>query len=167
MQKTTFYSLFFVGCFAAYSSNMAVSMVYNFRMSEITRNPPAETPGGKHHNVIALPFVQLRKKYYSDIHQNFEGILGSYIQNFGSYYLRVDGGFAHIKETTYGLPTFCGVEADDMLFTVGKNLTLGKKTNLSVSGLLGIPTHNLYRLQHVDFGYSLVGTGAQVDGIYR
>ena len=37
---------------------------------------------------------------------------------------------------------------------------------MTFSGLFGIPTHRLYRLQHADFGYGLVGLGVQLDGVY-
>jgi hypothetical protein len=159
-------SFFFVLIIFLSSLNLfAISMVYNFRIAQITRPQLAAREQGENNTVIALFFDQYRKKY-TGTRQNFGGGLGSYIYDFADNYFRIDGAVAHIKENEDCLTTFSGTETDDLLFTGGHNFAINQKASLSFSGLLGIPTHKLYRLQHVDFGYSQVGMGLQIDGVY-
>lgn len=144
---------------------LAVSMVYNFRIAQITKQPIFEKTEEKPHMAVILPFDQFRKKH-DGTRQNFLGSLGSYIYDFGHNYFRIDFAFSHIKEHEPNGSTFSDTEADDILFTVGHNFILNKKADVTISGLVGIPTHRLLRLQHTDFGYSQVGFGVQLDGFY-
>jgi hypothetical protein len=147
------------------STNLfAISMVYNFRIAQITR-PGNGTKPHKMHTLLALLFDQYRKKY-SGIRQNFGGGLASYIYDFRSNYFRIDSALAHIHEKEQGATTFSGTETDDLLFSAGQNFQTNPVSSLTLSGLFGLPTHRLYRLQHVDFGYSQVGLGLQLDGVY-
>ncbi len=143
---------------------LGISMVYNYRISQIT-GVLKENP--YRHIFIALPFAQFREKYDA-IHQDFIGSLGSYIYHHSDYYFRVDGAFSHIKEKSCaGITTFSGTELDDLLFTVGKKILNHGCLSMTFGGLFGIPTHRIYRLQHEDFGYSQVGLGLQLDGSYE
>jgi len=157
------YLLFFT--MLHYATLFGPSMVYNFRIAEVTRQPIFEKSNKLHHTVIALPFEQYRKKY-DGTKQNFTGGLASYIYDFSSNYFRTDFAVSHIKETIGHTTTFSGTEADDILLTLGRNFDLSDRTSITTSGLLGIPTHKIFRLQHVDFGYSQVGLGMQLDGLY-
>lgn len=144
----------------------AVSMVYNYRIAEITRQPfGQEEEKEKRHTTLLLIFDQYRKKY-SGIKQNFAGGLGSFIYNFESSYCRVDGAFSHIREWENHATSFSGTETDDILFSFGSNLTRRNHSSATLSGLFGVPTHKILRLKHVDFGYNQVGTGIQLDGSY-
>lgn len=154
--------LFFIMLYQ--SSLSPISMVYNFRIAQITKQPIVEK-SHRHNKVIALLFDQYRKKY-NGIFQNFVGGLGSYIYDFESYYFRTDFAVSHIKQITDHVTTFSGTETDDILFTGGRNFILNDRTTMTFSGLFGIPTHRIFRLQHVDFGYSQVGLGLQWDGSY-
>ncbi len=142
-----------------------ISMVYNFRIAQITKQPINEK-SPKNNRLMALIFDQYRKKYNGTF-QNFVGGLGSYIYNFDSYCFRIDGAVSHIKESLDDVTTFSGTETDDILFTVGKNFSVSCAATTTLSGLFGFPTHRLYRLQHPDFGYSQIGTGIQLDGSYN
>lgn len=139
-----------------------ISMVYNFRIAQVTKQPIHEEGTAKHHTLVALGFEQCRQKR-NHIFQNYAGGLGSYIYNFDTYYFRIDGAFSNIKEVTSGITTFTGTEADDILFTAGKNFIINENTRWTFSGLFGVPTHRIYRLQHSDFGYSQIGLGIQFD----
>jgi len=149
------------------ASISAISLVYNFRIAEITREPIFEPAPAADNNIVGLIFDQYQKKYSGNISQNFVGGLASYIKDFGPYYFRADGAFSHIKENTNHLTTFSGTETDDLLFTLGRNVYHSDQTTLTVAGLMGIPTHKIYRLQHVDFGYSQGSMGIQFDGSYE
>ncbi len=142
----------------------AISMVYNFRIAQITKQAIFAESKQKNHTV-ALLFDQWRQKY-NGTHQNFVGGLGSYIRDVSPYYFRVDFAAAHIHENEQCTTTFSGTETDDLLFTLGRNFKINDHAWITLSGLFGVPTHRLYRLQHIDFGYSLVGGGIQLDGGY-
>lgn len=142
-----------------------VSIVYNFRIAQITREAILENGNEPRNSFVALFFDQWREKY-TKTHQQYTGAFGSYILDFGSNYFRTDFAVSHIQEKTAGTTSFSGTESDDILFTFGHNIIVSDHSYITVSGFLGIPTHKLFRLQHPDFGYSQIGIGAQVDGSY-
>ncbi len=144
----------------------AISMVYNFRIAQITKQPIFDRETSRNYTFIALIFDQWRKKR-DEIKQNYVGGLGSFIYDFKQYYFRVDAAVAHIKEDMNDdINTFSGTETDDILFTFGRNFEITNKSLVTVSGFLGVPTHRILRLEHADFGYSQVGLGLQFDGSY-
>lgn len=144
---------------------VAPSMVYNFRIAQITKQPFTEKTYTTGHTLVALFFEQFRKKY-NGTQQNFLGGLGSYIYDFKPYFFRVDGAVSHIKELANHITTFSGTESDDILLTFGRDFKMNKHNEATVSGFFGIPTHPIFRLRHIDFGYSQFGTGFQIDGSY-
>lgn len=144
---------------------VAISMVYSFRIAQITK----PIPDAQQRNKIAtiLLFDQNRIKY-DQIRQNYVGSLASFIYDFDTNYLRIDGALGHIHEKEHGTTTVSDTETDDILFTLGHNVAVTKNSaSISFSGLFGIPTHRIYRLQHSDFGYNQVGLGVQIDGLYQ
>jgi len=141
-------------------------MVYNFRIAQITKQPIKLEQGQRNHVVVALLFDQFRKKY-SGATQNYTGGLSSYIYDFGSYYFRTDGAFAHVKEKRSDGVHFSGTNTDDILFTFGRNFILDERKVITFSSLLGVPTHRSNRLKHPDFGYGQVGLAFQIDGSYE
>lgn len=159
---------FLIMCLVFVLSNsiFSVSMVYNFRIAQITKQPIFKHKLGRDHSIIALLFDQYRKKH-TQVKQQFTGCLGAGIYNFNPYYFRTDFGFSHIHEKLQGKTTFSGTEADDVLFTVGRNFLINDHSVATISGLLGVPTHRIFRLQHVDVGYSQIGYGLQLDGSYE
>ncbi|MBI2774444.1 hypothetical protein HYX58_00340 [Candidatus Dependentiae bacterium] len=142
-----------------------ISMVYNFRIAQITKQPIMQQKSQKNHLFVALLFDQFRKKH-SGVYQNYFGGLGSFIYDFKPYYFRTDFAASYIKEKDNGVVTFSGTETDDILFTLGRNFILKQNDVITLSGLFGVPTHKIYRLQHADFGYSQIGTGIQLDGAH-
>jgi hypothetical protein len=143
----------------------AISMVYNFRIAQITKQPLHDNPNLKNHTFIALPFDLYQKKY-NDIVQNFAGSLGAFIYNYEPYYARVDAAVSHVYQHGGAVPSFSDVQTDDILCTVGRNFEVNQRNTITLSGLFGVPTHQVLRLKHVDFGYGQVGTGIQLDGSY-
>lgn len=141
------------------------SIVYNFRIAQITKQPILEQSSHFPNLVVLLPFGQYQKKY-NGTKQNFAGGLASYIHDFSPYYCRTDFAVSKIKEKSDNITTFSGVETDDILFTMGRNFVLPGRGSITTSGLLGIPTHKIFSLEHLNFGYSQVGIGLQLDGLY-
>lgn len=156
----------FVLILSLWGSLYPISMVYNFRIAQITKQPIVENGKKSSLTTVALFFDQYRKKHMG-IRQNFAGGLGSLIYDYKPYYCRVDAAFSHIHETVKQETSFSGTETDDILFTVGRNVLSDEHNVVTLSGLFGIPTHRILRLEHVDFGYSQVGLGVQLDGLYK
>ncbi len=154
--------LIFIALFCANVS--AISIVYNLRIAQITKQPLSNDKRDTYETVMLL-FDQYQKKY-NGIRQNFIGGLGTFIYNFKSCYFRVDAAASHIHQEGGGATPFSGTETDDILFTGGYNFKMNDRALLTLSGLFGIPTHKILSLQHVSFGYGEVGAGAQIDGSY-
>ncbi len=165
IQCIAFKCLVFI-CLFPYAGLHAISMVYNFRIAQVTRQPIFEKSSDRRNTLIGLLFEQYRKKYNGP-RQNNVGGLASYIYDFHPYYIRTDCAVSHIHEKIDHTTSFAGTETDDILFTFGRSFNGNDYTTFTVSGLFGIPTHKIYRLIHTDFGYSQVGTGLQFDGLYE
>lgn len=143
----------------------AISIVYNFRIAQITKQPIFEKDHHKNHTIVTLLFDEYLKKY-NGTHQKFLGGFGSFIYNSKSYYFRTDVALSSIHEVTDGITTFSGTETDDILFSAGRNFILNNRTTITFSGLCGFPTHKVFNLQHAEFGYGQIGAGMQLDGLY-
>jgi len=146
-------------------SILSTSVVYNFRIAQITKQPFSDS-SNKHNNTIVALLFNIYQKKYNGPSQNFTGELTGYIYDFDPYFFRTDFAFAHIKNKVAGTTTYTGTQTDDLLFTVGRNFQTSPKNSLTLSGLFGIPTHANTNLIHKSFGYAQVGLGAQVDGVY-
>lgn len=147
------------------SSLSAISIVYNFRIAQITKQPITDEKNYNRNTIIALLFDQYSKTH-SDTTQNFAGGLGAYIYTHNPFYIRADFAVSHIHAKDQYSMTFNGTETDDILFTAGYNFKFGDRKVLTPSLLFGVPTHQVLRLKHTDFGYGLVSLGGQVDGSY-
>lgn len=151
-------------CLLFYTDVSAISVVYNFRIAQITKQPLNKPDSHRRKVINILPFNTYLKKYCGGIRQNFAGCLGSFIYNLDHYYIRADIAFAHINQTANHISTFSGTHTDDILFSGGREFEVSEQTKLNVSGLLGFPTHNSYSLQHIALGTGQIGTGIQFDG---
>lgn len=153
---TLFYSVFLIG----------TSVVYNFRIAQVTKQPISEEHNNRKHTIMSLIFDLYQKKY-NNVHQNFTGSLLSYIHDFAPYYLRVDFAFSHIRQSKNHVTNFTSNQTDDLLLTAGFKLTHNELKTITLSALFGIPTHDIKILQHPDFGYNQVGLGLQLDGLHN
>lgn len=152
-------------CFLTYTNLNALSIVYHFRIAQITKQPIFEHIDTKY-TLIALVFDQVLKTYQGDIQKNFAGDLDAFIYNFKPYYFRTDFAFAYVTENIKHVPTYSSVETDDILFTVGRNFILDN-AKVTLSGLFGVPTHKNGILQHPQLAFAQFGTGIQLDGTYK
>ena len=164
-QRLNLYLLFLILCNYA-TSDLATSMVYNFRIAQVTKQPLSEEPNDRKNTIIALLFDVYQKKYNGP-RQNFTGALASYIRDFAPYYVRLDFAFSHIKQNINHQTNFTGNETDDLLLTTGCKINSSPQNSVTLSTLCGIPTHRINTLQHPDFGYNQVGLGLQLDGIHN
>jgi hypothetical protein len=148
-----------------YAPLCGISIVYNFRIAQITKQPITEAENMHDYSTIGLIFDQYNKTR-DDRFQNFVGGLGAFIYNFQQYYFRTDFAVSHVNAHTDNTLTFSGTVTDDLLFTIGRNFILGDCKVITLSGLFGVPTHEILSLQHAQLGYGQVGTGLQLDGAY-
>ncbi len=145
-----------------------ISVVYNFRIAQVTRQPIIEYTKKHPYTLSGLLFNTYQKTYVNNIAENYTGGLATFIYNFAPYYFfRTDLAASNISRTKKNISTFSGIESDDILCTCGRTFVLNKKTNISLSGLLGIPTHPIFTLQEPFFGSGQVGVGMQLDGLRK
>ena len=148
------------------ASLCAISIVYSFRIAQITRAQLLRASDHNRHTGVLI-FDHLREQY-NGTRQNFFGGFSSFIYNKDTFYCRIDGAVAHIHEKMPSTGAiFSGTKTDDLLFTAGKAHWFNDNTVLTVSGLFGVPTHKIYSLRHADFGFGQFGIGVQCDGIHR
>lgn len=143
------------------------SVVYNFRIAQITKEHIFEPENKRPYTLIGLLFDEVSQKRYNDIHRNYFGGLGTFIYNWESYFLRADFAISKINEKSYD-SHFADTQTDDFLITLGKNFFINKNADVTLSGLFGFPTHPVYALRKpADFGFGQFGIGAQLDSVYR
>ncbi len=142
------------------------SVVYNFRIAQITKEHIFEPENKRPYTFIGLLFDEVSQKRYNDIHRNYFGGLGTFIYSWESYFLRADFAVAQVQQTDID-SHFKDTQTDDFLITLGKNFLISNHANLTFSGLFGFPTHPVYALQKPYFGFGQYGIGAQLDSVYR
>ncbi|HSW75562.1 MAG TPA: hypothetical protein VLG50_00810 [Candidatus Saccharimonadales bacterium] len=143
-----------------------VSVVYNFRIAQVTRKPIALESNKRPNSFAPLIFDFFQKTRCLDIAENYAGGLLTYTRNFAKYYyLRTDFAVAHVDQKIEHVNNVNVTETDDILFTFGRNFTVGQHSKMTLSGMFGIPTHRVHTLQRVGFGTGLVGIGGQLDGL--
>lgn len=147
-----------------------ISFVYNLRISETTRRQApiqAFRP-----QVALLTFAnQTRQRRAIQEYQHIFGVIATLAKFKNSFYTKVDFSVGRTRQYIAGTsitpPFFCKrVQVDDILFSAGCKIREGKRVKLSVSGLLGIPTHQDNGLTGLSYGTGHVGLGGQLDGSY-
>lgn len=142
----------------------AGSMVYNFRIAQLTKQPIFEHPHDRTHSLVLLPFISFFKKYAGPT-QTYTGGLASYIFDTQHFYARIDTAGAHIRAQEHHITTYHGSASDDILLSAGYSHRFTKEhTVVTFSALTGIPTHDVDILKHPDFGYGQASIGGQIDG---
>lgn len=154
-------------CYVGMPSHLkGVSLVYNFRIAQLTKQPIFPQPHATTHSFVILPFDLIFKKNAGPL-QNYGGALASYIFDTQHFYARIDCAGAHIYAADNKMTTYSGSASDDILLTSGYSIKFNKQEDiLTASALLGIPTHDIKILKHPDFGHGQAGMGLQLDGSY-
>lgn len=140
-----------------------VSIVYNLRIAETTKQSFNEHASSKFLGALTL-FDQSRKRVIG-IWQNYGGGLASLVYFFKPFYLRVDAAVAHVQQKDRGVH-FSKTQGDDILFSSGYSFPIKDRIQLTISGLLGVPTHHDRSLEIPQFGYAHTGLGFQLDGSF-
>jgi hypothetical protein len=166
--KKNIFALILIGNLLTNVPASGLSVVYNFRIAQITRQPIGHQEKQRLSSLSLLLFNLFQKTKCFNIREDYAGGLVTFNRNFAEkYYIRTDFAVAHTNQKVNHLSTVDAIEPDDILLTVGRNFTFKQRSKITVSGLLGIPTHSVNTLQRVGFGSGLVGIGAQLDGIHK
>jgi hypothetical protein len=165
--KLKFFTLIIYICMLITRVSYSYSVVYNFRIAQITKQPIAKKLTSKSASSMILAFNIYEQKYTGGIANNFAGCMPSVVYNLESLYARIDFAFANIHQKTNGCLTFSDTESDDILISLGHAFKINEKSKVTLSGLLGVPTHPIFTLEHVAFGYGQTALGIQLDGIYN
>jgi len=146
----------------------ALSVVYNFRVAQITRQSIGQQTEKRPNSLSILLFDFFQKMHNFNVRENYTGGLLTYNRDIAKHcYFRADFAAAHVHQKKDCLSTVEVIEPDNILLTGGRNFTPTEKTKVTLSGLLGIPTHDVNTLQRVGFGVGQVGVGVQLDGLCK
>lgn len=171
------------------ATTKTISMVYNFRIAQITRQPivhkhhenphnegtiffdffkQLQDPDSNPYTIGTVIFDFFQKSYVGNIFENYSGGFINFTRTFSApYYFRTDFAVSHINQTINGVQTINETEPDDILFTFGRNFEVSPTSRFTLSGLIGIPTHSVFFLQRIVFGGGQVGAGIQLDGFQK
>lgn len=160
--------------------NATISLVYNLRIAESTKQQIFEK--SPHPCTLSSTIISNNRIKRDHTKHNLLGLLESFSYANPNFYIRADFAFGQIREATLiATQNLCSthsgacirkhsvfkeLETDDILLKSGYSYSVNSKTKLTISGLLGIPTHKDFVLEHYQLGYGHVGLGIQLDGSF-
>ncbi|MFZ5954729.1 MAG: hypothetical protein ACOYT8_06565 [Candidatus Dependentiae bacterium] len=146
----------------------ASTLVYNLRIAETTTSRRFEEFGHLPW-VAASTLVGQFRQSRADVNQALAGglVTLSYAQK--NWFVRLDFAAAHVRSHSSILPELdqSRTQTDDLLLSGGYGFSWGERSQFSLSGLLGIPTHKPLDLPFVQFGSGHVGLGIQLDNNFK
>ncbi len=143
----------------------SVSVVYNLRIAETTKHYRLDSHYIYPILIADTPLGQLRHKR-DGTRQSVAANLSNFIYSAKTFYVRADFAVARITQDKQGVH-FAQTQTDDLLFSAGYTHSLQEGMIVTLSGLLGIPTHRDLSLENFQFGYGHVGLGIQADGAFE
>lgn len=167
IMKKNIVKFIFITALFMHPSSFALSLVYSFRVAQITQRPIVQEKDNKPDSIAPLIFDYFQKAKNFNIRENYVGGFVTYNHNFIRNYFRADFAVAHVAQTVNCAKTVDVIEPDDILFTAGRNIINTPSRGMTVSGLLGLPTHAVNTLERVGFGNGQVGVGVQLDGVHK
>lgn len=141
-----------------------ISIVYNLRIAEATKRQREHI--STYHlkpSIASLTLLNLNRKTYNNIHQNVAGGLITLLSTYKQAYIRLDTAAAHNKQKLPELGTRARTQIDDLLFSGGYSFKSKQHARMTLSGLLGIPTHRDTGFLCPEIGTGHVGLGGQFD----
>lgn len=157
--------IIFVSCLVILPALQAsISIVYNLRVAETSKrqgiDPLLSDPW-----LGAFTLFNTYREKYNGVKHDAVGGLFTFDYTQDKFFVRVDAAVARVMSNTDGVKV-ARTQGDDILFSGGYSKALSEKLRLTLSGLVGFPTHNDTSLQEVQFGYGHYGIGAQLDGAW-
>lgn len=148
------------------SGLQGVSIVYNLRVSQITRMRDTEIKRTGPSSFGLLLFDQTRTWTMPSIKDGSTGSLATYTFTKPNFYCRVDAAWGHVHLKSKNR-SFSRTQTDDILLTCGYSKNLSNKTKATFSVLFGFPTHKDTRFEGIEFGTGHNSFGLQFDSVYR
>lgn len=151
-----------------------ISTVYNLRVSETTKLITEEStdPFGFEFTFFeqarwANKNLQTNKSDRSNAVGELATFLYVVEPVFGdSWYMRADFAVARVSEVSDG-KSLARIQTDDFLLTAGYSWLVHSRIRLTVSGLVGIPTHKDTSLNQIQLGTGHLGLGIQLDAAIK
>lgn len=143
-----------------------ISIVYNLRVSQITRMRDTEIKRTGPSTLGIVLFDQSRTWTIRSIKDGSAGSLASYTFTKDNFYCRFDTAFGRVHFKSKNRH-FSRTQTDDILLTCGYSKFLNQKTRATVSVLLGFPTHKDTIFDGIQFGTGHNGFGLQLEGVCR
>jgi hypothetical protein len=141
------------------------TLVYNMRIAETTKAKNRALVEPLPSIGALTTFAQFRA-HNNPLRQSVGGALGTYIYARKGWYARVNAAAGKVHAHACDIVSISRTQMDDILFTGGYGWRPSDQSSISLSGHLGIPTHNDDSLQLFQLGTGHVGLGAQIDGAY-
>lgn len=141
----------------------SISFVYNLRIAESTKRQTFEK--GAHPDTFSLTTINNNRKKRDGTKHNALGLLESFSYVTPTFYVRTDFAFGQVREA-HQCSYFKEIETDDLLLKAGYSHSINPQIKLTISGIMGIPTHKDFVLQHFQLGYSHFSLGFQLDGSF-
>lgn len=136
-------------------------VVYNMRMAATTR---AEESAA-YHSLASGTVFNVERTHYDSTHTAVTGGLATYIHTEPNWYGRVDFAVGNSRGRLKDIRV-SRVQTDDILFTAGYGFSTERSAKITLSGMIGIPTHNDEGIIIPQFGTGHLGLGAQIDGAF-
>lgn len=136
-------------------------VVYNMRMAATTRAEEA----ARYTSLASSTLFDIERTHYNATHTAVTGGLATYIHTEPAWYGRIDFAVGNARGRLGSIRS-SKVQTDDILFTAGYGFNTQRSAKITVSGLVGIPTHNDEGIIIPQFGTGHLGLGAQIDGAF-
>ena len=120
---------------------IVLSVVYNLRIAETTKHYRLDSHYIYPILIADTPLGQLRHKR-DGTRQSVAANLSNFIYSAKTFYVRADFAVARITQDKQGVH-FAQTQTDDLLFSAGYTHSLQEGMIVTLSGLLGIPTHRV------------------------
>jgi hypothetical protein len=141
-----------------------ISVVYNLRIAEITRRQALD-PKFADPSIALIALLNQSRQRVDCVKENITSNLGTYMYIGKNIYFKTDFAWGHVQ-ARHRNHRFSRTQTDDILFTLGYSKSITKQTKLTVSMLLGIPTHEDKILEGIQLGTGHNGLGIQCDGSF-
>lgn len=139
-----------------------VSVVYNIRISEITRRQSYNTDYAKP-SIAILTFFDQQRWRYDTVREHVNAGLANYIYLSKKIYFKLDVAAGNVGQTKVNAPYFSRNQTDDVLLSCGYYIPISTRARITLSGKFGFPTHADFITQGIQLGTGHVGLGAQID----
>ncbi len=148
------------------SALCGVSLVYNLRISETTRRQLL-TQKPEHPSIASAVLVDQFYERKDSIRQFDTGLMAVYVYLLKSAYIKLQAAVGHVEQDISLVRLkLTRNQTDDVLLMAGYGFAPTKKTHVTISSVLGIPTHADTGFEGVEFGTGHVGVGFQADSAW-